>query len=160
MRAHLAYLIYVLRHKWHGLCRLPKARRVPLHQAIVHDRVKFLPIEWPAHVRQFPQPRWHRRARARRQRSHDPNKQADAFAARLAAPPAPAAPLVVRGAVVGDRQAVNGSCCLIGRKVPGDSIWSPTRWSTAGDQRPGLTTAHAPPYPVADPDTARSTARL
>ena len=52
MRAHWAYFQYVMRHKWHvfvGCLRLG----VPLHQAIIHDWVKFLPIEWDAYVRQF-----------------------------------------------------------------------------------------------------------
>jgi hypothetical protein len=52
MRAHIAYLRYVLRHKWH-VFRACLALRVPLHQAIIHDWVKFLPVEWFPYVRQF-----------------------------------------------------------------------------------------------------------
>lgn len=52
MRDHLAYLRYVLRHKWyvfHACLEL----RVPLHQAILHDWSKFLPSEWFAYVATF-----------------------------------------------------------------------------------------------------------
>lgn len=78
MRAHLAYLIYVLRHKWHVFVGCLKLG-VPLHQAIVHDWVKFLPIEWPAYVRQFYNPDGTKRAVRDASGSYDPNKQADAF---------------------------------------------------------------------------------
>lgn len=52
MRAHWAYLLYVLRHKWFVFrgCLL---LGVPLHQAIIHDWVKFLPVEWFAYVDSF-----------------------------------------------------------------------------------------------------------
>lgn len=62
MRAHWAYFQYVMRHKWHvfvGCLRLG----VPLHQAIIHDWVKFLPIEWSAYVRQFYNPDGTKRGR-------------------------------------------------------------------------------------------------
>ena len=62
MRAHWAYFQYVMRHKWHvfvGCLRLG----VPLHQAIIHDWVKFLPIEWDAYVRQFYNPDGTKRGR-------------------------------------------------------------------------------------------------
>ena len=52
MKAHFQYLRYVLRHKWHVFVGC-MALGVPLHQAIIHDWVKFLPIEWFAYVRQF-----------------------------------------------------------------------------------------------------------
>jgi hypothetical protein len=52
MRAHLAYLKYVLRHKYFVFrgCLL---LGVPLHQAIIHDLSKFAPAEWGAYVRKF-----------------------------------------------------------------------------------------------------------
>src|SRR3990167_874121 len=52
MRAHLAYLRYVLRHKWYVFiaCR---ACGVPLWQAIIHDWNKFLPSEWFPYVGTF-----------------------------------------------------------------------------------------------------------
>ena len=62
MRAYWAYFQYVMRHKWHvfvGCLRLG----VPLHQAIIHDWVKFLPIEWNAYVRQFYNPDGTKRGR-------------------------------------------------------------------------------------------------
>jgi hypothetical protein len=52
MRAHLQYFKYVLRHKWY-VFRACLALRVPIHQAIIHDWVKFLPVEWFPYVRQF-----------------------------------------------------------------------------------------------------------
>ena len=52
MKAHLAYLVYVLKHKWFvfyaGLYL-----QVPLWQLIIHDLSKFTPAEWPAYVRWF-----------------------------------------------------------------------------------------------------------
>lgn len=52
VKAHLRYLSYVLRHKYHVFVGC-LALGVPLHQAIIHDWVKFLPIEWFPYVRQF-----------------------------------------------------------------------------------------------------------
>ena len=78
MRAPIAYLKYVLRHKWHvfvGCWYL----RVPLHQAIIHDWVKFLPIEWGPYVRQFYNADGTKRSVRDASGSYDPNKQADAF---------------------------------------------------------------------------------
>lgn len=78
MKAHLKYLIYVLRHKWFvflGCMWLD----VPLHQAILHDWVKFLPIEWPAYVRQFYNPDGSKRIVRDASGSYDPNAQSIAF---------------------------------------------------------------------------------
>ena len=52
MKAHIAYLKYVLRHKWYVFlaCR---TLRVPLWQSVVHDWTKFLPQEWFPYVRKF-----------------------------------------------------------------------------------------------------------
>ena len=52
MRAHLAYLRYVLRHKWFVFLGCLKCG-VPLHQAVIHDWSKFLPVEWGPYVRNF-----------------------------------------------------------------------------------------------------------
>lgn len=52
MKAHWQYLKYVLRHKWY-VFRGCLALGVPIHQAIIHDWVKFLPVEWFPYVRQF-----------------------------------------------------------------------------------------------------------
>jgi len=52
MLAHLRYLAYVLRHKWHVFvaCR---NLQVPLWQAVIHDWTKFLPCEWFPYVQRF-----------------------------------------------------------------------------------------------------------
>lgn len=55
MKAHLQYLSYVLRHKWFVFLACIDLR-VPLHQAIIHDWQKFLPIEWFAYVDEFYSP--------------------------------------------------------------------------------------------------------
>lgn len=52
MKAHLKYLSYVLRHKWFVFLACLDLR-VPLHQAIIHDWQKFMPIEWGAYVHTF-----------------------------------------------------------------------------------------------------------
>lgn len=78
MIAHWVYFKYVLRHKWHvfvGCFRLG----VPLHQAIIHDWVKFLPVEWGPYVRQFYNPDGTKRSVRDTSGAYDPNKQADAF---------------------------------------------------------------------------------
>lgn len=53
MRAHLAYLKYVLRHKWfvYQWCR--RVGNVSLWRSIIHDWTKFLPCEWSAYVQSF-----------------------------------------------------------------------------------------------------------
>ncbi len=52
MKQYIAYLAYVLRHKWFVL-RACLSLRVPLRIALVHDWTKFLPREWFPYVRQF-----------------------------------------------------------------------------------------------------------
>ena len=52
MRRHLAYGLYVLRHKWFVFLACLKLR-VPLHQAVLHDWSKFLPREWIPYARNF-----------------------------------------------------------------------------------------------------------
>lgn len=78
MKAHWQYLKYVLRHKWYVFrgCRL---LGVPLHQAIIHDWVKFLPVEWFPYVRQFYNPDGTKRSVRDASGAYDPNAQADAF---------------------------------------------------------------------------------
>jgi hypothetical protein len=78
MKAHLAYLKYVCRHKWFVFrgCLL---LRVPMHQAIIHDWVKFLPVEWFPYVRQFYNTDGSKRSVRDASGSYDPNAQADAF---------------------------------------------------------------------------------
>jgi hypothetical protein len=55
MRGHVAYLLYVLRHKWWVFVGCLKLR-VPIHQALLHDWSKFLPCEWGPYVRLFYEP--------------------------------------------------------------------------------------------------------
>ena len=55
MKAHLAYLGYVLRHKWHVFISCLKMR-VPFGLAIIHDLSKFSRCEWTPYVRQFYNP--------------------------------------------------------------------------------------------------------
>lgn len=52
MRRHLAYLKYVLRHKWF-VYRACRACKVGLWQALIHDWHKFLPSEWLPYARTF-----------------------------------------------------------------------------------------------------------
>ena len=78
MRAHWAYFVYVCRHKWFVFCGC-MLLRVPLHQAIIHDWVKFLPIEWFPYVRQFYNADGSKRSVRDASGSYDPNKQANAF---------------------------------------------------------------------------------
>lgn len=60
MRNYLAYLGYVLRHKWYVLlaCRLTK---VGLLQAVLHDLSKFTPTEFGPYARSFFNPDGSRR---------------------------------------------------------------------------------------------------
>lgn len=52
MLAHLKYLSYVLRHKWHVFVACLRLG-APLHRAILHDWSKFLPSEWFPYVHHF-----------------------------------------------------------------------------------------------------------
>lgn len=52
MRDHIAYLKYILRHKWH-VYKACRSLKVPLWTAIMHDWTKFLPSEWTPYVKNF-----------------------------------------------------------------------------------------------------------
>jgi hypothetical protein len=52
MRAHIAYLKYVIRHKWF-VFQACLIWGVPLWQAIIHDWTKFTPAEWSPYVHSF-----------------------------------------------------------------------------------------------------------
>lgn len=52
MRRHLAYLKYVLRHKWFVLVAGLKIG-APLRRLILHDMSKFLPEEWIPYAKTF-----------------------------------------------------------------------------------------------------------
>lgn len=55
MKAHLAYLKYVLRHKWYVFLACRKCG-VSLWRSAIHDWHKFLPSEWGPYVRTFYNP--------------------------------------------------------------------------------------------------------
>lgn len=55
MRRHIAYLKYVLRHKWFVL-QAGRVIGVPLWQLLIHDWSKFLPSEWFPYARTFYKP--------------------------------------------------------------------------------------------------------
>lgn len=78
MKAHWNYFVYVLRHKWH-VFRGCLALGVPIHQAIIHDWVKFLPVEFFPYVRQFYHPDGSKRQVRDASGAYDPNKQAVDF---------------------------------------------------------------------------------
>ena len=52
MKRHLAYLNYVLRHKWFVLVATIRIG-APIWRAIVHDMSKFLPSEWIPYAATF-----------------------------------------------------------------------------------------------------------
>ena len=53
MRRHLAYLRYVLRHKWFVLVAGWHLVLCPLHRLLLHDMSKFRPSEWFPYARTF-----------------------------------------------------------------------------------------------------------
>jgi len=63
MRAHLAYLAYVLRHKWFVFLA-GITLGVPLWQLLIHDWSKFLPCEWFPYVGYFDTPKARQRGDA------------------------------------------------------------------------------------------------
>lgn len=52
MKAHFGNLKYILRHKWFVLLAGLKLG-VPIHQLIIHDYDKFLPVMWGPYVDRF-----------------------------------------------------------------------------------------------------------
>ena len=78
MRAHLAYLRYVLRHKWFVFVGC-KTLGVSLWQAVIHDWTKFTPAEWGPYVRQFYQADGTKRRVRDTNGSYDPNAQSEEF---------------------------------------------------------------------------------
>lgn len=60
MSGHVAYLIYVLRHKWFVLLAGLQLG-VPLWRLLIHDWTKFTPAEWGPYVRNFFNPDGSRR---------------------------------------------------------------------------------------------------
>lgn len=78
MRAHLAYLKYVLSHKWHVFWACLKLG-VPLHLAIWHDMSKFSPAEWSPYVHNFYYPDGTKKSVRDATGSYDPHKSGVAF---------------------------------------------------------------------------------
>lgn len=78
MRAHWAYLAYVLRHKWFVFLGCLKCG-VPLHRALIHDSSKFLPVEWGPYVRNFYNPDGSQRSVRDSTGAYDPASQPDEF---------------------------------------------------------------------------------
>lgn len=60
MKSHVAYLNYVLRHKWFVLLAGLQLG-VPLWRLLIHDWTKFTPAEWGPYVRNFFNPDGSRR---------------------------------------------------------------------------------------------------
>jgi len=52
MKNHIAYLKYVLKHKWHVLAACPETK-TSLWRGLFHDWTKFLPSEWKDYVYTF-----------------------------------------------------------------------------------------------------------
>jgi len=80
VRAHLAYLRYVLSHKWH-VFRACLELGVPLWIAVVHDWTKFTLREWVPYVRQFFNPDGSKRNVRDKSGAYDPNAQPAEFKA-------------------------------------------------------------------------------
>lgn len=78
MKAHIAYLRYVLRHKFYVFlsCR---QLGVPFLQAILHDWTKFTPREWAPYVHQFYNPDGTKRDVRDVTGAYDPNLQSAEF---------------------------------------------------------------------------------
>ncbi len=55
MKAHIAYLKYILRHKWFVFVACMKWG-VPFWRAVFHDWTKFTPTEWGPYVHSFYRP--------------------------------------------------------------------------------------------------------
>ena len=53
MKDHIAYLKYVLRHKWYVARGARLVRGVPFWRVVFHDWDKFFPDEWFAYVHTF-----------------------------------------------------------------------------------------------------------
>jgi len=80
MRAHLAYLRYVLTHKWYVFWACIDLN-VPIWIAFVHDWTKFTPREWIPYVKQFYNPDGSKRSVRDKSGAYDPNLQPAEFKA-------------------------------------------------------------------------------
>lgn len=78
MKRHLAYLRYVIRHKWFVFLACLKMR-VPIWRAIIHDWSKFTPREWFPYTQQFFNPDGTPRKVRKASGAYDPNAQSIEF---------------------------------------------------------------------------------
>ncbi|MBK9944374.1 MAG: hypothetical protein IPP13_22470 [Kouleothrix sp.] len=78
MKAHLSYLLYVLRHKWH-VAYAGVLLGVPPWQLLMHDWTKFTPIEWSPYVHQFYNPDGSKRIVRDASGGYGPNTQSQDF---------------------------------------------------------------------------------
>jgi hypothetical protein len=78
MKAQWAYFWYVCKHKWFVArgCRL---LGVSAWQAVIHDWVKFLPVEFVPYVHQFYNHDGSKRSVRDASGAYDPNQQSTAF---------------------------------------------------------------------------------
>ena len=81
MRAHLAYLKYVLVHKFYVLWGGIRLGDIPLWQLIFHDMSKFSKAEWLPYVRQFYNADGSQRKVRDATGAYDPSVQSEAFKA-------------------------------------------------------------------------------
>jgi len=73
MKAHLAYLKYVLRHKWFVFLHCMRLH-VPFWRAVIHDWSKFTPAEWSPYVHSFYNPDGSKRKVRDASGAYDPTK--------------------------------------------------------------------------------------
>ena len=81
MRAHLAYLRYVLIHKFYVLWGGIRLDGIPLWQLVIHDASKFSKVEWLPYVRQFYNADGSQRRVRDATGAYDPSVQSEAFKA-------------------------------------------------------------------------------
>ena len=79
MRDHLAYFVYVVKHKWHVLEGGLRLSGIPLWRLLVHDASKFSREEWLPYVRQFYNADGTKRTVRDATGAYDPSVQSEAF---------------------------------------------------------------------------------
>jgi hypothetical protein len=84
MRDHLAYFVYVVKHKWHVLEGGLRLSGIPLWRLLVHDASKFSREEWLPYVRQFYNADGTKRNVRDKTGAYDPSVQSEAFKAAWA----------------------------------------------------------------------------
>src|SRR6185295_4192957 len=74
MKRQIAYLHYVLLHKWY-VFQAGLKMGIPMRRAVIHDWTKFLPGEWFPYAHQFFNPDGSRRNVRDKSGAYDPNSQ-------------------------------------------------------------------------------------